>query len=91
MTPPGSEPQMQPQRINFTLKPQMPQGTAPTAYPGHGMIPAMKGQGGNGSAGVGGVPSAYYASAPFHSHIEQLGKLTRPFSSYVVQGLISWV
>jgi len=75
MTPPGSEPQMQPQRINYTLKPQMPQGmpqgSAPTTYPGQGMVPAMKGQGGDGTAGIGGV-SSYYAPAPFHSHIEQL-------------------
>ncbi|KAI9740656.1 MAG: hypothetical protein M1818_004620 [Claussenomyces sp. TS43310] len=53
MTPPGSEPQMQPQRMNYTLKQQMtqgiPQGAPPTTYPGQSMTPTMKGQGGNGA------------------------------------------
>lgn len=87
MTPPGSDAQMQQQRMGHQVKPQIPHGLAnvPGGLQQQQMTPVMKGAGSGGVGGMGGSASApAYYPPPFRSHIEQLGKLSRPlFPSFL--------
>ena len=80
MTPPGSEIQQQhqaqiQQQRAHALKQHATNGLSRPA--GANGVP-MKSQGSSGTGVMGGPGAAYYPS-PFQNHIEQLGKLTRPF------------
>lgn len=89
LTPPASDGQM---HYAHQQRPQVPKPHpqhAMQAAPGlmvntGGMPLAAKGQGSNGTASTGGTPTTagYYPAGPFQNHIEQLGKLSRPFLSY---------
>lgn len=87
MTPPASDSQMQMQQQQqgrlLPLKPQVHHGLPMPQPPGGLGVPlvAMKGQGSSGPGSMGGVPAAYSYPA-YQSHLEQLGKLTRPLLSY---------
>lgn len=81
MTPPGSEiqhqAQLHQQRAQHPLKHHAANGL-PRPAGANGVT--MKSHGSSGTGVMGGPTAAYYPS-PFQNHIEQLGKLTRPFLS----------
>jgi hypothetical protein len=88
MTPPASDSQMQFQQHQRLqpAKPQPPHGLPNPGLMGNtgiGSSIGPKGQGNGGTGVTGGAPAAYYPSPVFHSHIEQLGKLSRPLLSFL--------
>lgn len=78
MTPPASDPAIQ-QRPQQPMKQPLPHGhqNGPAGL-GAPLAPAMKSQGNGVGRNMRPGQTPYYASAPFQTHIEQLGKLTRP-------------
>lgn len=92
MTPPATDSQIQHQQQQQQQRLQAAKLQTPHGLPGNsgllgttgaiGTPLGPKGQGNSGTGGMGGTPvaAAYYPT--FQNHIEQLGKLTRPFLSY---------
>ncbi len=91
MTPPASDSQMQfqqHQRLQ-AAKSQSSHGLPTPGLMGNtgiGSSMGPKGQGNGGTGVTGGTPAAYYPSPVFHSHIEQLGKLSPPHSVFSFLG-----
>lgn len=82
MTPPGSDIQQQAQlhqRPQHSLKAHATNGL-PRPGTANGVMKAPL----SATGLVGGPNAAYYNAGPFQNHIEQLGKLTRPFFSCFV-------